>query len=143
MTPFKKVLLTSLAILALNPQSSFAESSEPVTFKSVMQGLLTDTKKITEGIVLEDFALIESSANKIVSHPKPDLIVRMKLIKAIGSEMGKFKAKDTIVHDSAVNLVKAAQAKDMAAVKQEYSTLINGCLGCHSNFKEKVAKILK
>lgn len=143
MTPFKKTLLTSLAIVAITPPLTLAEEAQQVTFKSVMQGLLTDTQQITKGIVLEDFALIQQAAEKIVDHPKPDLAVRMKLVKAMGSEMGKFKAKDTVVHDSAVKLVEAAKAKDMLAISKEYQVLVNGCLACHSSFKEKVANILK
>lgn len=144
MIKVKNLIFTSLIILSLSALPSLANNTaSEVTFKTVMQGLLTDTQNITEGIVLEDFTLIEKAATNIVDHPKPDLAIRMKLVKAMGSQMGKFKAKDTVVHDSAVALVKAAQAKNMDAVTQEYQTLINGCLACHTSYKEKVANILK
>ncbi len=144
MIKVKNLIFTSLIIFSLSSLPSLAKNTtSEVSFKTVMQGLLTDTKNITEGIVLEDFTLIEKAAKNIVDHPKPDLAIRMKLVKAMGSEMGKFKAKDTVVHNSAVALVKAAQAKKIDAVTQEYQTLINGCLGCHASYKEKIANILK
>jgi len=140
---FKKTLLTSVAIIIIIPYLALAEDVQQVTFKDVMKDLLINTQQITKGIVLEDFSLIEQAATRIVNHPKPDLAVRMKLVKAMGSEMSKFKAKDTIVHNSATKLVEAAKTKNMLAVSKEYQVLVNGCLACHSRFKEKVTNILK
>ena len=142
MTPLKKTILISLSLWLFSSQVIAIEKQQ-ITFKKVMQGLLVDTQNITKGIVLTDFTLIEKSAKKIVDHPKPDLAIRMKIVKALGSDMGKFKAKDNVVHKSAVNLLKAAKLKNMEAVTQEYQALINGCLGCHSQFKDKVAAALK
>ncbi len=142
MTPLKKVILVSLSIGLFSSQVTAVEKQQ-ITFKKVMQGLLVDTQNVTKGIVLTDFALIEKSAKKILKHPKPDLAVRMKMVKALGSDMGKFKAKDDVVHSTAVSLLKAAQSKNMKAVTQAHQALINGCLGCHSQFKDKVSAALK
>ncbi len=142
MTHLKKILLISLAIITVTPILSWAKENQ-ITFKDVMQDLLTDTQQITKGIILEDFQLIEQAANKIANHPKPDLAIRMKVVKTLGNEMGKFKAKDTVVHNSAVNILSAAKANDMNTITKEYQQLVNGCLACHAGFKEKVAKALK
>jgi cytochrome c556 len=141
MTQFKQVILISLALLAISPLASSAEK-QPLTFKKVMQELLIDSQKMTKGIIIKDFTLIEKSAQKIVNHAKPDLAIRLKIVKTLGSEMGKFKAKDTVVHNSALNLLNAAKSKDMVTITQEYQVLINGCLGCHTIYKEKVSKAL-
>ncbi|MBA6397062.1 hypothetical protein [Colwellia sp. BRX10-4] len=47
------------------------DKSSIVTFKKVMQALLSDTKMFTQGIILEDFSLVESAAQGIINHPKP------------------------------------------------------------------------
>jgi cytochrome c556 len=149
MNIIKKITLATSLIVSLTViTSSFAESptkndDAPVTFKKVMQGLLADTKMITEGIILEDFTLVERSAARIAKHPKPAMSQRKKLMKSLGGEIAKFKGYDGVVHNGAVKIVEAAKNKDMATVTAEYEKLVSGCQSCHSVFKERVAKALK
>ncbi|PCI60416.1 MAG: hypothetical protein COB35_09215 [Gammaproteobacteria bacterium] len=141
----KTTLLLIGSLLTLSSMQAISaptNNEDQDTLKIIMQGLLKNTHKITQGIVLHDFALIEKAAKNIAEHPKPSMMTRMKLVKAMGADMGKFKTKDDVVHHSSVNLIKAAQQKDMPAIQQEYQIMINGCVACHNEFKERVAKIL-
>lgn len=109
----------------------------------VMQGLLEDTQQITAGIFLQDFSKIELAANKIAHHPTPGMATKTKLIASLGAEMAKFKTFDTVVHDTAVVIATAAAEEDMEATMAAYHQLIDGCQACHSEFKQRVVKILE
>jgi len=147
----KKILITS-SIIALIATVNFSSASENSLLKKsaaegslklVMQGLLVDTQQLTSAMLTEDFTLIEKIAKNIADHPKPSMATRMKLMKAMGAEMGKFKANDGVVHGAAVAMVKSAQNKDIKAVGDNFQTMISGCLSCHGEFKAKISSILK
>ncbi|MBE9547805.1 MAG: cytochrome c [Proteobacteria bacterium] len=109
----------------------------------VMQGLLEDTQQITTGIFLQDFSQIEVAANKIANHPSPGMATKTKLIANLGGEMGKFKQFDTLVHNTAVKLSRAASNEDMTAIITAYHQLIDDCQACHAEFKQRIIKILE
>lgn len=108
----------------------------------VMQGLLKDSQQLTTGIFYEDFAKIEQAAKNIADHPKPGMPTMKKVIGYLGKEMPTFKGLDMKVHDTAVDIGKAAGEKNISAVITSYHQLIDGCQSCHSQFKQRVSKIL-
>lgn len=151
MFTLKKILFTS-SMIALTMVANLSIADESRSIKStaaqgslqlVMQGLLDDTQKLTAAMLTEDFSSIENSAKNIADHPKPSMGTRMKLMKAMGSEMAKFKVNDGVVHEAAVTMVKNAQNKDIKAIAESFQTMIGGCVSCHSEFKTKVSAILK
>jgi len=113
------------------------------TLKSVMQGLLKDSLQINKGIFTEDFTMIEGAAKRVADHPTPGMLTKMKLASNLGSEMGRFKGFDDVVHNGALRIAKAAKEKNMDLVATEYYKLMEGCLACHGTFKTRVAEILK
>jgi hypothetical protein len=74
-----------------------------------MQGLLVESKMITEGITLENYLMIEKAASRIAKQPKPAMSQRKKLIKSLGNEISQFKSYDGIVHGGAVKIEQAAK----------------------------------
>ncbi len=108
----------------------------------VMQGLLTDSQQLTAGIFYEDFVKIEQAAKNIADHPNPGKPTMKKVMGHLGKEMPTFKGLDMKVHNTAVDIVKAAGEKDMQAVVASYHQLIDGCQSCHSQFKQRVSKVL-
>lgn len=144
------ILMTSTVMLLSFSVPIYAQSHEPhtdkvskVTFKLVMKGLLSNTKMITEGIILRDFALVEFAADGIVNHSKPAMSERKKLMKALGSDITKFKGFDHIVHSGAMKIKEAAKEKNMVTVIAEYQTLITGCQSCHGTFRDELSKALR
>jgi len=113
------------------------------SLKLVMQGLLKNTQQLTAAMLSEDFISIEHQANAIADHPKPSMAMRKKLMKAMGSDMAKFKANDYIVHSAAVDITKSAQQKNIKGVGENFKKMIGGCLSCHSSFKNRVSAIFK
>lgn len=107
-----------------------------------MQGLLKNSQLLTAGIFYEDFTKIELAAKNIADHPAPGMPTMKKVIGYLGEEMPAFKGLDMIVHNTAVDIGKAAGEKNMAAVVTSYHQLIDGCQSCHSQFKQRVSKVL-
>ena len=118
-------------------------AAKNVTLKGIMQGLLDDTKMITEGIFLENYPMIEKGAKQIAQHPQVPMETRKKLLKALGSEMGQFKGFDMKVHNTAVSIAQAAKDNNMEAILSNYHQLIDGCQYCHESFKQRAIEILK
>ena len=138
------LVFTAIANISLANDSSSLKASAPEgSLKLVMQGLLVDTQQLTSAMLTDDFVNIEKTAKKIANHPKPSMATRMKLMKAMGADMAKFKANDSVVHGAAVAMVHSAQKKDIKAVGESFQTMIVGCLSCHGEFKTKVTAILK
>ncbi len=143
---FTLFLLLS-SIVLFQPLSTVMAGEENgakyVSLKVIMQGLLDDTKMITEGIFLENYPMIEKGAKQIAQHPKVPMETRKKLLKALGSEMGQFKGFDMKVHHTAVSIAQAAKDNNMETILSNYHQLIDGCQYCHESFKQRATEILK
>tara|TARA_R110001592_G_scaffold193977_4_gene441346 strand:- start:2578 stop:3033 length:456 start_codon:yes stop_codon:yes gene_type:complete len=146
----KKIIITSVVIAFFVAVSANAQHYQQdidknsiVTFKQVMQALLSDTKMITQGIILEDFSLVESAAQGIINHPKPAMSQRKKLMKALRSKVATFKDFDKVVHGGAIKIKQAAKEKNMVVIVAEYQKLILGCQSCHSTFKASLTIALQ
>lgn len=134
-------LLLVAPVIADHPSN--LDANDKVTFKLVMQGLLVNTKNITQGIILEDYALIEEAAKGIIKHPKPAMSQRRKLMKALAEDVSSFKSYDHVVHGGAAKIVQAAKDKNIDLVLSEYQKLIIGCQSCHNTFKARLSKALQ
>jgi cytochrome c556 len=134
------LILISMPLIAHDVTKQGMKST---TLKHVMQGLLKDSQKISEGIFLQKYKQIEQAAARIADHPSPSADIMQKLVKSLGAEMGVFKNFDIQVHDTAIAIVKAAKDQDMKLVVTEYHQLVDGCQSCHGSFKQRVSKILE
>jgi len=47
------------------------------------------------------------------------------------------------VHDLSLSIISAAEAQDRKRISADFQQLINGCLACHTSYKERVANALK
>ena len=141
-----KSLVLIGAIVSFNSGNLVAEEkaneSHANKLQLVMQGLLKDSQQLTAGIFNENFAKIEQAAKNIADHSTPGMPTMKKVIGYLGEEMPAFKGLDMTVHNTAVDIGKAARDKNMAAVVTSYHQLIDGCQSCHSQFKKRVSKIL-
>ncbi len=145
MVSMKKSLMVG-SFLMLSSMSTHIVANEIApegSLKLVMQELLDNTQQLTGAMLKEDYVLMETLSKSIADHPKPSMATRMKLMKAMGADMMQFKKNDGVVHGAAVNMIKAAQEKDIKSVGENFQIMINGCLSCHAQFKSRVSDILK
>ena len=132
-----------LSLLLISSTSAEEATVQSVTLKGIMQNLLSDTQKITEGMFLDNFQMIEKAANNIATHPEIPKPIKMKLMKSFGPKMVDFKAYDTLVHNAAVEINKAAKEKDRETILKQYQQMISDCQSCHNKFKVTAQEILK
>lgn len=133
------VILTTANVSIANDTAKAPEGS----LKLVMQGLLKETQELTSAMLNEDFTLIVTKAENIADHPKPSMATRMKIMKAMGADMAKFKANDEIVHKAALDIMTSAQQKNIDGVGENFTKMIGGCLSCHGQFKDSVSALFK
>jgi hypothetical protein len=110
--------------------------------KEIMQGLRDDAVEIADGLLIDDFDRVASGATGIANHARipPD---QVQLVAAeLGSEMPAFKQLDTLVHDLSLSIAAAAEKRDRSTAIAEFHRMLDGCLACHSAYKERVANVL-
>jgi len=144
---FAVIIISSITCLPAYSQepNKVQTKSTPATgdLKVIMNGLLDDTKLLTEGIFLEDFAQIEQAANNIANHPMIKMESKKKILATLGEEMSLFKGFDAKVHNASLEIAKSATNKDLVSVVSIYYQMIDGCFSCHNKYKNKISKLLQ
>jgi hypothetical protein len=137
----KKILIEA-ACLMLIFAPAVGLTSDAADLKEIMQGLRNNLIDISDGMLTDDFEKIALGAGAIAGHPRiPPW--QVKLVAAeLGSEMAAFKSIDTLVHDLSLEIKVAATAHNRDDVISGYQRLLEGCLACHSAYKERVAAVL-
>ena len=138
----KNRYLVASAMLCLSFLPAVSASGDAATLKEIMQGLRNDFVRIGDGLLHDDFAEVAAGARGIAEHPRipPDQVKRVAT--ELGADMPEFKQMDKHVHDLSLRILSAAQSSDAEMALQSYLEMTEGCLACHSNYKERVAAIL-
>jgi len=144
------VLSCSLLLIGTVLFSTSRPTSSPTTrdtvvtkqLRPLMAGLAQDMSRINTGIWHEDVDLVRQGASSIANHPRiaPDQIAKIK--KALGQEFPNFVRYDKDVHETATELVSAAEARDWSGVLTKYTDLRDGCFGCHTAYRERLRPVL-
>ncbi len=125
-----------LAASCLFFAASGAHAAEPLALQKTMKDLGKNMQVITDGISREDWERVEKTAPLIADHPQPPLAEKMRIMRFVGTSMGKFKAYDGETHDQAQAVGKAAKAKDGPGVILAFQKLQTSCYNCHSEFRK-------
>ena len=134
--------LTWAASLAFIFAPTVTMTSEATELKEIMQGLRNNLVDISDGLLTDDFEQVAHGATAIAVHPQiPSAQVQL-VAAELGPEMAAFKQFDNLVHDLSLEINAAASALDRDAAISGYQRLIEGCLACHSMYKERVAAVL-
>lgn len=118
-------------------------AGETTTLQTIMQGLRDNLVEITDGLLVDDFELVDRGASAIANHPRipPE---QVQLVAAeLGQEMSVFKQFDTRVHDLAMQISAAAKNRDGMAAIAAFEGMIDGCFACHTVYKDRVASVLR
>lgn len=124
-----------------SPQTA-ADTSDTKRLRLLMVELAEDMSRINTGIWHEDADLVRQGASSIANHPgiPPDQIAKIK--KALGREFQNFVRFDKAVHGTATELVSAAEARDWAGILSKYTELRDGCVGCHTAYRDRLRPVL-
>ena len=139
-------ILAKVAGMLLVPLTALAVASEPAqepTLKEIMQGLRDDVFTIADGMFTDDMDRIAQGASGIAHHPSIPGKQVQRVAAELGPEMPAFKQLDIRVHDLSMSIISAAETQDRERISADFQQLINGCLACHTSYKERVANVLK
>ena len=130
------VVAVAVALVGL----AWAEEPAPETapLPEIMYGLAVDLDAVHAGLWTEDFGRIARAATAIAEHPKvpPEEMGRIQGV--LGDDFAAFAQSDRHVHDTAVQLAEAARAEDLGAVMEHLHTLDQGCVACHTAFRDRL-----
>ena len=139
----KRCLTTEFALgmglsllTAGTPALAAAESDQPLAMRGIMQDLGRHMQTVTLAIAREDWALVEKTAPLIAQHPQPPLMEKTRILRFVGTDMGKYKSHDHKTHEAAHELAQAAKNKDGMAVIAAFQSVQTGCYGCHQEFRK-------
>ena len=118
------------------PALAEAEPAQPLAMRGIMQDLGRHMQAVTLAIAREDWALIEKTAPLIAQHPQPPLMEKTRILRFVGTDMGKYKSHDHKTHEAAHELAQAAKNKDGMAVIAAFQSVQTGCHGCHQEFRK-------
>jgi len=139
-------ILAKVAGMLLVPLTALAVASEPAqepTLKEIMQGLRDDVFTIADGMFTDDMDRVAQGAAGIAHHPSIPGEQVQRVAAELGPEMPAFKQLDIRVHDLSISIGSAAESQDRERISADFQQLINGCLACHTSYKERVANALK
>lgn len=140
----KGISIAVIVLLSLTEFWGFSQdlSEQPETMPLIpmMQLLLADMQKVDQGIFTEDHATIAKGAKGIAEHPIMTEEDKKLVKKTLGKEIKQFVEYDMIVHHHADSMRLAALEKNMQQVLNHYRIVQQGCVDCHSNYREPISK---
>lgn len=133
---------TLFAVPLSTPPATSADTTDTERLRPLMVALGQDMDRISTGLWYENYRLIEEGARSIANHPRisPEDLATIK--ETLGQEFQGFVSMDKAVHGSATELVSAAEARDWSGVLTKYTELRDGCLGCHTAYRERLQPVL-
>lgn len=142
------ILLTVFTLFEIrwNVESSSAQIALPDSLgpplKSLMVELGQNMEEISAGIWREDYRLVSQGAAVIAHHPRVSSHEQAIIRDALGDQMKIFAQYDGVVHHTAAEIQRVADAQRMDSILVLYSRLQHGCVSCHSGFRTRVRSAL-
>ena len=134
------------AILCMALVAGCREDSTPpgtLPLKEIMAALETDLIDVGHGLWTDDAALVSEAATRIAEHPTVIPAQMVTIQSVLGDEFSSFAQMDRQVHDGAVALAAAAEARQpVSDLFAGYVRIQNGCLACHVAFRPRVSEAL-
>lgn len=104
----------------------------------IMVGLQDDMARLDRGIWIENHDSIAAAARAVADHPTVPPEEFQRISGVLGDEMPSFGAMDRNVHDLAVEVEEHARAGRLEGVLRTGAELRQGCVGCHSAYRERL-----
>lgn len=110
---------------------------------SIMTELDRNLSDLSRGMWLEDFEAIGAAARAVADHPTVPPEELEIISNALGSDLARFKAWDMEVHDRAVRTAEAASEENIGTVLEMDAGMRSGCVGCHTEFRERLRQAIR
>lgn len=113
-------------------------SGEALPLRPIMQQLGSNMAGFIHALWIEEYAHMEEYAAAIAAHPHISEEELERIRTTLGEETAAFDAADVAVHEAAVRLHAAAEARDLDRILQELHEVQVGCMACHAQFRERL-----
>ncbi len=133
-----RLVMAILALTLATAQVAAACGGKELKLKAIMVELGESMSRIVEAISTDDFEAVEANALLIAEHERPPMEERKKIIGFLGDDAASFRSFDETVHAEAMKMNDAAKEMEMEAVVESFSRVLEGCTGCHRDFKARV-----
>jgi len=131
------------SVAVVDPAAGGGEShdGEGLPLLVVMQRMTVDMAGFAQGLWLEDFTEMTARADAIANHPHMSASEVQRIQAELGDEMPAFEEADETVHQAALRLHEAARASDLDAILETLSEVQEGCVACHTRFREQLRTV--
>jgi hypothetical protein len=129
-------VLVSLVIFIATLPAALA--AEDMVLQTVMKGHAKNMQLIAGGIAHENHEQVETAARAVIDppHPSSTLAEKLRLVRFLGSKLGRFKALDEATKQRAAVLASAARSQNGEATIAAFQQLQMSCLACHNEFRK-------
>ena len=110
--------------------------------KNLMVALGQDMSRLGDGLLHEDYEMIHRAAQDIADHPRVTPEEMAAIRQALGDGFQAFVGFDVDVHETAVQIAEAAEARQLGRIVQHYARVQQGCIGCHTAYRAQVREAL-
>lgn len=111
------------------------EKEASMELRAVMDQLGRDMQAAAGAISKEDWAQVRIVSSRIARHSEPSALEKVRILKWMGSDAGKFRAFDAEMKQGANDMAAAAGRSDGPRVIRSFSEVQSACLGCHQQFR--------
>jgi cytochrome c556 len=126
---------------ASGPEAGAAggEAHDALPLKPIMQQLATAMAGLTQALWTEDYAAMAGHAERVAGHTliAPEEMRRIRT--TLGAETARFNAADESVHHASLQLLAAVRARDGEAILARLAEVQQGCVACHTEFRQRLA----
>jgi hypothetical protein len=117
---FLSIILISGVTLTGLSLNNRIQTNNSLNLQTIMRLIMADINMINEGIYTQNFQLIEQGAAAINQHPPLSDETRKFIQKTLDDQM------------------PASSQHDMNKVLQQYRIVQQGCVSCHTSFRETI-----
>lgn len=110
-------------------------SGPAMSLRGIMRDMGRDAAAVADGLMREDYALVERAALKVAEHPQPAPEERVRIITWLGPRAGRFRGYDQEVHGHGQALAAAARQRQPKAALEAFHELQSACMACHLEFR--------
>ena len=126
---------------ATSPSPSHAEHGagrEPQALLPIMLGMSADIAGVMQALWLDDYEALSARARHLADHAPISAAEVARIRSVLGAELEAFEAADGAVHEAAVRMSKAADARDVDGLLKELTIVQRGCVACHNTFRNRL-----
>ncbi len=111
---------------------------EPQALLPIMLGMSADITGVMQALWLDDYEELSERARHLADHAPISAAEVARIRSVLGAELEAFEAADGAVHEAAVRMSKAADARDVDGLLKELATVQRGCVACHNTFRNRL-----